>query len=77
MKTFIYLIATCFISTFAFWGALGAKNPFPCFGVAFGIWALFLWGVNRRSKRLANRRFQQRMFEEHMRSNYHHRQRYY
>ena len=68
MKTTVYLIATCFISTFAFFGALGAKNPFPCFAVAFGIWALFFWGCSRRARRQAEKRFQERMFSEFMRS---------
>jgi len=68
MKTTAYLIATCFISTFAFFGALAAKNPFPCFGIAFGIWALFLWGYNNRSKKEAEKRFHERMFNEYMRS---------
>jgi len=68
MKTTFYLIATCFISTFAFFGALGAKNPFPLFAVAFGIWALFIWGYNRRSKKEAARRFNEHMFNEYMRS---------
>ena len=68
MKTAFYFIATCFISTFAFFGALGMKNPFPCFGAAFGIWALFLWGYSRRAKKDAARRFKERMFSEYMRS---------
>jgi hypothetical protein len=68
MKNIVYFIATCFISTFAFFGALGAKNPFPCFGVAFGIWALFIWGAGRRSKKRAEKRFHEQMFNEYMRS---------
>ncbi|MFC0513164.1 hypothetical protein ACFFGT_03095 [Mucilaginibacter angelicae] len=68
MKTAFYFIATCFISTFAFFGALSMKNPFPCFGVAFGIWALFLWGYSRRAKKEASRRLNERMFNEYMRS---------
>ncbi|MBD1385849.1 hypothetical protein IDJ75_11210 [Mucilaginibacter rigui] len=68
MKTTAYFIATCFISTFAFFGALGAKNPFPLFAVAFGIWALFLWGYSRRSKKDAAKRFQERLFNDYMRS---------
>jgi hypothetical protein len=73
MKTAFYFIITCFISTFAFFGALGAKNPFPCFGIAFGIWALFLWGYNKRAKKEAVRRFNERMFSEYMRSKMRHR----
>lgn len=73
MKTFIYLVGTCLISTFAFFGALTMKNPFPCFAVAFGIWALFIWGWNRRSKKEAARRNRERMFENYMRSSFHNR----
>jgi hypothetical protein len=68
MKTTFFFIATCFISTFAFFGALGAKNPFPLFGVAFGIWVLFIWGCSRRSKRETARRFHERMFTDYQRS---------
>jgi len=67
MKTAIYFIITCFISTGALLGATNAKNPFPLFGIAFGIWALFLWGYNRRSKKEAERRNRERLFEEYMR----------
>ncbi|MGY3212418.1 hypothetical protein [Mucilaginibacter sp. HD30] len=68
MKTAFYFIATCFISTFAFFGALAAKNPFPCFAVAFGIWTLFLWGYNKRSKKEAEKRFREQLFSEYMRA---------
>jgi len=67
MKTAIYFIITCFISTGALLGATNAKNPFPAFAVAFGIWALFLWGYNRRSKKEAERRNRERLFEHFMR----------
>jgi len=67
MKTVIYFIITCFISTGALLGATNAKNPFPAFAIAFGIWALFLWGYNRRSKKEAERRNRERLFEEYMR----------
>ena len=67
MRTAIYLIFTCLISTGALLGALNAKNPFPAFIVAFGIWALFLWGWSRRMKRNAERREMERNFQEFMR----------
>ena len=67
MKTAIYFIITCFISTGALLGATNAKNPFPLFGIAFGIWVLFLWGYNKRSKKNAERRNQERFFEDYMR----------
>jgi hypothetical protein len=67
MKTALYFIITCFISTGALLGALNAKNPFPEFGIAFGIWAWFVWGYNRRSKKEAERLDRERMFEEYLR----------
>lgn len=70
MKTAIYFIITCFISTGALLGATNAKNPFPAFVIAFGIWALFLWGYNRRSKKEAERRNRERMFEQFMRDRF-------
>jgi len=67
MKTAIYFIITCFISTGAMMGALNAKNPFPAFAIAFGMWAWFLWGYNRRSKRETEKRNRERLFEEYLR----------
>ncbi|UOE50928.1 hypothetical protein MTO98_07535 [Mucilaginibacter sp. SMC90] len=68
IKNIFYFIITACISTFAFWGSLGAKNPFPLYGVMLGIWALFFWGLNNRMKKDAARRFNERMFAEYMRS---------
>ena len=70
MKTIVYFIFTCFISTGAFFAATNMKNPFPAFIVAFGIWALFFWGWNRRSKKQAERRSREQLFENYMRSNF-------
>ncbi|WP_295801113.1 hypothetical protein [Mucilaginibacter sp.] len=67
MKTFVYLIFTCFISTGAFMGALYSKTPFLLYAVGFGIWALFLSGVNRRMKKNAERRNMERNFQDYMR----------
>jgi len=67
MKTAIYFIITCFISTGALLGATNAKNPFPLFGIAFGIWVLFIWGYNKRSKKNAERRNHEKFFEDYMR----------
>jgi hypothetical protein len=63
MKTALYFIITCFISTGVLLGAINAKNPFPAFGIAFGIWLLFLWGYQRRCKRQADRRYREKLFE--------------
>jgi hypothetical protein len=68
MKTFIYFVFTCFISTGALFGAMNAHNPFPAFAVAFGIWALFLWGYNKRSKAKSEKRAREQLFENYMRS---------
>jgi hypothetical protein len=73
MKTLIYLVFTCFISTGAFMGALYSKTPLILYAVAFGIWAWFLWGVNRRMKKNAERRDMERHFSQFMRSNRHQR----
>jgi len=70
MKTTIYFIFTCFISTGAFMAALNLKNPFPAFAVAFGIWGLFAWGCIRRSKKAAARQGRERLFQSHMRIQY-------
>jgi hypothetical protein len=71
MKTIIYFIFTCFISTGCMFGALNAPNPFPLFVVAFGIWALFIWGCHRRSKKKAEQRNRERLFEEFIRQQMH------
>jgi uncharacterized protein (DUF486 family) len=69
MKNFVHFILTCFISTFAFFGALANKsNPWPCFAIAFGIWAIFLWRYSVRAKRAAmKRRYDEYQFREYMR----------
>jgi hypothetical protein len=67
MKTFVYLVFTCFISTGAFMGALYSKTPFLLYAVGFGIWALFLWGLNRRMRKNAERRERERNFQDYMR----------
>lgn len=75
MKTAIYFIITCFISTGALLGATNAKNPFPAFAIAFGIWVMFLWGYNRRSKKEAERRNREKLFEDYIREQMRNRQR--
>ena len=68
MKTVVYFILTCFISTGAFFAATNLKNPWPAFAVAFGIWAIFFWGWHRRVKKQAERRSQEQLFAGYMRS---------
>jgi hypothetical protein len=67
MKTTIYFIFTCLISTGALLGALNAKNPFPAFIVAFGIWAVFLWGYSRRAKKRFAKNEMEQSFRNYMR----------
>jgi hypothetical protein len=43
MKTTLFFIFTCLVSTGAMLGALHEKNPFPNFAVALGIWLFFIW----------------------------------
>lgn len=73
MKTFVYLVFTCFISTGAFMGALYSKTPLLLYAVGFGIGVLFLWGVFRRMKKHDERREMERQFSEFMRTNRQHR----
>jgi hypothetical protein len=54
MRTVIFFLFTCFISTGAFLAALNAKYPFPLYIVGFSIWTLFIWGQTRRNKRKMN-----------------------
>lgn len=68
MKTALYFILSCFISTGALLGATNSHNPFPGFGIAFGVWAVFIWGYNKRSRKASERRFKERIFEQHMRN---------
>jgi hypothetical protein len=67
MKIFIYFVITCFISTGALLGALNAKNPFLAYTIAFGIWAVFLWGYNRYAKKRSEKNQMERLFRDYMR----------
>ncbi|QEC78960.1 hypothetical protein [Mucilaginibacter ginsenosidivorax] len=67
MKSFVYLVFTCFISTGAFMGALYSKTPLLLYAVGFGIWALFIWSAFRRTKKNAERREMERSFQNYMR----------
>lgn len=67
MKTFVYLVFTCFISTGAFMGALYSKTPMLLYAVGFGVWALFIRGVFRRIKKKDERRSMERQFQDYMR----------
>lgn len=67
MKTIIYFVGTCFISTGCLFGALNAPHKLPLFAVAFGIWTLFFWGCHKRAKRKAEQRNRERLFDEFIR----------
>jgi hypothetical protein len=64
MKTTIYLIGTCFISTGIYQAALNSKNAAPGTLIAMGFWALFLWGCDRRRRKTAASRERQRLFNQ-------------
>jgi hypothetical protein len=68
MKATIYFIFTCLISTGALLGALNAKNPFPAFIVAFGIWAVFLWGYSHRNKKRFEKNEMEQSFRNYIRT---------
>lgn len=69
MKNLVHFIFTILISTFALFGALANKtNTWPCFAIAFGVWAVFLWRYNVRSKRAEMKRhLNEYQFREYMR----------
>jgi len=70
MRTIFYFIITCLISTGTLFAALNAKNPLPGYAVAFGLWAFFLWGYNKRSRKKAEKRHRKKLFEQYMRSRF-------
>jgi len=71
MKTLVYFIFTIFISCGLMMAAtntkaLGTKAIF--FLIAFGIWIPFFRGWNNRMKRNAQRKAEERGFQEYMRN---------
>jgi hypothetical protein len=68
MKTIIYLALTCLISFGSLYGAINMSNPSAAYGIAFGIWGLFIYGYIKHSRKAANKRFRERIFEEYMRN---------
>ena len=75
MKTTLFFIFTCLVSTGAMLGALHATNPFPNFAVAFGIWIFFIWVQGRRSRKRNRQHTGEQQFREHMRAKYNNHQR--
>jgi len=70
MKTLVYLILTSLASGCALYEGFHLENNIACFLLAAGTWALYFWTTSRRIKRTAARRMGERVFEEHMRSNF-------
>lgn len=68
MKTFVYLCITSIIGSGAFLAALSMSNPWPAYAVGFGVWALFIWGVVKRSQEAAQRRERERRVDNWLRS---------
>lgn len=69
LRTFIYAVFTLIISIGGFISArANPNNPWPGFIIAFGIVIWFFWGLNRRWKKIDERRMRERMFEEYMRN---------
>ena len=74
MRTFLFFIFTCLVSTGAMLGALHEKNPFPNFALAFGIWVFFVWVQTRRAKKRNRQQNGEQQFREFMRTKYDHHQ---
>ncbi|MES2111890.1 MAG: hypothetical protein V4577_24245 [Bacteroidota bacterium] len=70
MKTTLFFIFTCLVSTGAMLGALHEKNPFPNFAVAFGIWIFFIWVRGRRSRKRNRQNIGEQQFRDYMRAKY-------
>ncbi len=56
MKTFIYFICTCFISTGVYFATLNSHHVALGIIIAMAMWAWFFWGWNRRMKKADERR---------------------
>lgn len=68
MKNFLYIVLFCFLFNCCYFGALNAKHPATLILVAFAIVVLFAWLMVSRHKKQAQRRQQEQLFEEFMRS---------
>ncbi|QEM07892.1 hypothetical protein DIU31_031935 [Mucilaginibacter rubeus] len=56
MRTFIYFIVTCFISTGIYFAALNSRHPEYGIAIAIGLWAWFLWCYDRRMRKAEEKR---------------------
>ena len=57
MRTFVYLVFTCFISAGAFMGALNSANIWPGYLLGFGVWVWFIWNLDNRRKKAEAKRY--------------------
>ncbi|NHA02668.1 hypothetical protein G7092_02610 [Mucilaginibacter sp. HC2] len=56
MRTFIYFIATCFISTGIYFASLNSSHLAIGIAAAIALWAWFLWGYDSRMRKAEERR---------------------
>ena len=68
MKNFLYIVLFCFIFNCCYFGALNAKHPLTLILVAVATVVLFAWLMVNRHKKRMERRQQEQLFEEFMRS---------
>jgi hypothetical protein len=70
MKTFLFFIFACLVSTGAMLSALHETNPFSNFALAFGIWVFFVWVQGRRARKRSRQQNGEQQFREFMRTKY-------
>jgi hypothetical protein len=68
MKSVVFFLFVTFISCACFMTALGSSHPFLLYAIGFGVWVLFAWYLNRRTKRRTERREMEQQFQNHMRN---------
>lgn len=61
MKTFVYLVFTCFISTGSFMCGLNSPSIWPGYLIGFAVWVWFAWNFDARQKRARERRNREKM----------------
>lgn len=71
MRSFIFFVLACFITTGAFWGALFSKNLLSGYVIAFVVagivWSLFAAWIRHRNRQSELRESQERLFRHYMR----------
>ncbi|HZY39388.1 MAG TPA: hypothetical protein VFE53_22185 [Mucilaginibacter sp.] len=68
MKSVVFFLFTTFISIACLGTALGAKHPLLLYAIGFGIWVPFIRYCKYRSRRSAERRERERLFQDFMRN---------